>query len=125
MEKWKILLGKSRDGALMQDKDLGELYSFLKLFRNTYKVCEQEADKLLEEIRELYMLHTGVTDAEEALKELRNPRNAGRKTRIREETGVRVKELRRSGRTIREISAETGLSKSSVQRILQKPVSHN
>ena len=47
MERWETLHRQSRTGVLMQDRDLGELYSYLKLFRDTYKICEQETDQLL------------------------------------------------------------------------------
>ena len=47
MERWETFHRQSRTGALMQDRDLGELYPYLKLFRDTYKICEQETDQLL------------------------------------------------------------------------------
>ena len=125
MNQWKALYRQSRDGLLMQDGDLGELYSYLELFRNTYITCEKEADRMLLAIQEIYMLQTGIRESMEALKNLRNPRNSGRKKTITEEQAGAVQELRCQGMTIREIAENTGLSKSSVQRILKKELSHN
>lgn len=125
MERWETLLRQSRTGCLMQDKDLCELYSFLKLFQRTYYPCEQETEQLLHTVRELYMLQTGTGDAEQALMELQNPRRAGRKKRITEEQRQTVRELHGRGMAIRKIAANTGLSRSSVQRVLKEAVSHN
>lgn len=125
MERWESLCRQSRDGVLMQDGDLGELYSYLKLFQKTYCTCELEVGKLLQAVRDLYILQTGTGNVEEALNGLRNPRHAGRKQAITEDQRRTVRELHGSGMAIREIAAGTGLSRSSVQRILHGGLSHN
>ena len=125
MEKWEALRRQSRAGILMQDRDLGELYSLLRLFRNTYSICEQEADTLLQSICDLYRLQSGIQDEETALMELKNPRQAGRKKTITPEQCHAVRELHGTGMPVREIAACTGISKSSVQRILKDVVSRN
>lgn len=112
-------------GLVMADRDLAELYSYLRCFRRTYVACENEADELLDAVRGLYMLQTGITDADEAFAELGNPRSAGRKKSITQEQCQKARELHSSGMSIREIAANTGLSRSSVQRILQDTVSQN
>ena len=107
----------------MSETDLGELYTLLDLFRKTYTGCEKQADEVMEHIRLVYQYDYDCPDADQALRSLRNPRNAGRPAVISEETKKTVWELRASNKTIRQISEETGVSRSTVQRILSE--THN
>ena len=126
MERIENLYSQCRErGLIMADRDLAELYSYLRLFRRTYVACEKETDELLDAVKYLYMLQTGIIVTDEALVQLRNPKAAGRKKSITQEQCQKVRELHSSGMSIREIAANTGLSKSSVQRILQDNVSRN
>lgn len=102
----------------MIDHDLGELYTYLELFNKVYGGYESEAATILNGILEIYTEEYRVENADKALRELRNPRKAGRKSSITEEQKSEIKRLREAGKSIREISGETGVSRSSVQRLL-------
>nr|WP_027641495.1 helix-turn-helix domain-containing protein [Enterocloster clostridioformis] len=56
-------------------------------------------------------------DASTALQAMKNPRKAGRRRKNGPEAQEQIKALSAQGKTIREISAETGIPKSTVQRL--------
>ena len=103
----------------MTDHDLSELYTYLELFSKVYGGYEAETEAIRSGILEIYTEGYRPRDADTALRELRNPRSAGRKSTLTDEQISEIVRLRSTKMSIREISAETGLSKSSVQRVLQ------
>ena len=56
-------------------------------------------------------------DASTALQATKNPRKAGRRRKNGPEAQEQIKALSAQGKTIREISAETGIPRSTVQRL--------
>ncbi len=107
--------------AAMRDQDLAELHSYLLLFTKIYDDCEEETRKLISAVRDIYCFQTrGMYkgDEEAAIKSIKNPRGAGRKKRIGDEDSRQVIQLRETGLSIREITRETGVPRSTVQRIL-------
>jgi len=99
----------------MRAEELGELYTYLKLFGQIYTDCERERQILENGIEEVFGRKYGDRNVCESLKVLKNPRKAGR--RNEPETQERIKALLEQGRSIREISVETGIPKSTVQRL--------
>lgn len=114
-----------RTGLCMNEPDFGETYTLLELFLKTYTTHEEEVKIVLETILEIYMKEYQRKDPARAIRALRNPRYAGRKKSLSDETIQNVKSLHDEGESIRSIAEKTGVSKSSVQRILNKLVSHN
>ena len=114
-----------RAGLCMIEPDFGETYTYLELFLNTYTTHEEEVKIVLDTILETYMKEYRQKDPVRALHTLRNPRGAGRKKTIPDETIQNVRSLHETGESIRSISEKTGVSKSSVQRILNERVSRN
>ena len=112
----------SREGLFMNERDLGELYTYVELFHKTYRVCEQETEAFMKAIRKLYYIQTGIPE-EEVIRPLQNPRDAGRKRQLTDDDYAVIRELRKKGYTIREIAQETSISKSSVQRVLNPMLS--
>lgn len=107
-----------RTGGCMSEHDFGETYTFLELFLHTYTVHEDDVKVVLQAILETYVLEYGQADPIRALKAMKNPRNAGRKQQFTNEAIVRIRELHTQGHSIRRIADETGIPKSSVQRLL-------
>lgn len=105
-------------GIGMTACDLTELYSFLELFRRVYLGFDHEVDTLLYGIRDIFSLECFIVDLETALRELRTPRNSGRKAKYPTSDRIRVEKLFHDGHSIRDIAAVTGIPKSSVQRLL-------
>lgn len=101
----------------MTEKDFGELYAGLTCFYRTYAIEEQAVKLVLDTVANAYATEYGHDDLS-AIKEIRNPRNAGRKRKYSEGVKQRVKDLSKSGLSTRQISAETGIPKSTVQRLL-------
>lgn len=109
-----------RNGLYMTEHDFGETYTFLELFFRTYTVHEDAVEVALKAILDTYMLEYNQADPIRALKALRNPRKAGRKQQIADEDICKIMNLHCKGWSIRSISEETGISKSTVQRVLRK-----
>ena len=105
-------------GVFMNEYDLAELYTYLELFRKVYGGCDSEAAAVMDAVLRVYTEEYRPADAEQALRALRNPRFAGRRPSFTADDRLRILSLRRSGMSIRKISLETGIPKSSVQRIL-------
>ena len=106
-------------GYFMQEKDLAELYTTLDLFAKTYLCGREAAVSLMDSVRLIFSLEYACPDPDAAMRKLKNPRNAERKPLYSYAVTAQVKQLRREGLSIRDISAQTGIPKSSVQRILQ------
>lgn len=104
----------------MQEKDLGELYTYLELFGRVYDGYDGEVEKLRKGIEAIYAEEYQCRNAGEVLKRLRNPREAGRKQKYEQQQIEEVRALAHTGRSIREIAEETGVSRSSVQRWIRK-----
>lgn len=101
----------------MQEKDFGELYSCLACFYSTYAIEEQAVKLVLDTVAMVYASEYGHDDLS-AIKALHNPRGAGRKLKHSQDMKQRIKKLAETGLSIRQISAETGIPKSTVQRLL-------
>ncbi len=101
----------------MAESDFGELYAYLKCFHSTYAIEEETVEHLLEVIAWVYAQEYDREDPM-TIRYLRNPRGAGRKQKTSQEMAKKIKELSRSGMSIRQISEETGVPKSTVQRLL-------
>lgn len=114
-----------RAGLRMIEPDFGETYTYLELFLNTYTTNEKEVKVVLNTILEVYMKEYRKEDPVCALHTLRNSRGAGRKKSIPDEAIQEVRLLHEAGESIRSIAEKTGVSKSSVQRILNERVSRN
>ena len=105
----------------MTGNDLAELYNYLTIFRKTYDDAESEAERLCRVIRDIFADQEGHVhgeDADKALRRLKNPRNAGRKKTILPEQEQRIRELHEQGCSIRKISEEVSIPKSTVSRVL-------
>ncbi len=98
----------------MAAQDLCELYSSLELFRKTYTDCGDEAERLQQCVRSIYVKQYGADD----LAALRNPRGAGRKSGYTEKAKEQAAEMRRQGKSYREIARETGIPRSSLHRLI-------
>lgn len=112
----------------MRAVDLGELYTYLKLFGRVYTDCEAERQTIEKGIEEILNREYSREEAAAALQVMRNPRNAGRRRKNGLEAQEQVRALSAQGKTIRDISAETGIPKSTVQRLKRMSdgqVSHN
>lgn len=101
----------------MNAHDLSELYTYIDLFMSTYTDCGSECAALQACIRELYMEQYRCNDAESAMRQLRNPRDAGRKRHYLDDARAQVLELSGQGKSVREVSQMTGIPKSTVQRL--------
>ena len=101
----------------MRAKDLGELYTYLNLFGRVYTDCEEERKTIEHGIEDIFMREYGHADATAALRSMRNPRNAGRRRKNGDEAREQIRLLAAQGKTIREISAETNIPKSTVHRV--------
>ena len=105
-------------GCCMQEKELAELYTYLELFANTYLYGRDAAVSLMDSVRKVYSLEYACSDPDKEMRKLRNSRNAGRKPLYSDVIIAQVKQLRREGLSIRDISKQTAIPRSSVQRIL-------
>lgn len=114
-----------RTGLCMTEHDFGETYTFLELFFRTYTVHEDAVEVALQAILDTYMLEYNRKDPIRALKTLRNLRQAGRKQQLNDDDIRRIRDLHSAGYSVRRISEKTGISKSTVQRVLNKHLSHN
>lgn len=107
--------------SAMREQDLAELYKYLLLFRHLYDDCEREVEKLCEAVKSVFMMESRVRtpeEADDAMRRLRNPGNAGRKSSHTNEQRNEVVSLSQSGMSIREIARKTSIPKSTVQRML-------
>ena len=89
----------------MAAQDLCELYSSLELFWKTYTDCEDEAERLLQCVKSIYIGQYGV----DGLSALQNPRGAGRKSGYSEKIREQVAEMRRQGKSYRAIVRDSGI----------------
>ena len=100
----------------MRAGDLGELYTYLKLFGQVYTDCEAERQIIEHRIEEIFSREYRCGDGAAALRAMKNPRKAGRRRKHGPEAQEQIQALLIQGKSIREISAETGIPKSTVQR---------
>ncbi len=107
-----------RQGVYMEVGDLLELQSLLSLYEKTYSCGQEEAVALLEAVQRVLSLEYDISP-ENAKKRLRNPRGAGRKPTYTEAQSLEVKRLRKEGLAIRNIAEQSGIPKSTVERILK------
>ena len=125
-KRWELLKAKSRvPGVHMVERDLSELYTYLELFGRTYTVCAPEVMALMQTVKDIYILQTGISDEEAVFRALRNPRNAGRKKKVTEGDSAKIKQLSGEGMTVRAIAEELHIPKSTVQRMLHPGLSWN
>ena len=101
----------------MRAVELGELYTYLKLFGQVYTDCERERLILEHGIEEVFVREYSGRDACGSPQAMRNPRKAGRRRKNGPEARKQIRVLSGQGKTIREISAETGIPKSTVHRL--------
>lgn len=107
-------------GLCATEADFAELYSLLIHFRELYSGFDVEIDTLLEGIQCIFTSEYSYREPDEALQYLRNPRGAGRKTHYSDDYRQNVQDLYRKGMSIRAIAQKTGISKSTIQRILSQ-----
>lgn len=108
---------RKHPAVAMRAVELGELYTYLKLFGQVYTDCERERLILEHGIEEVFGREYSGRDACKALQAMRNPRKAGRRRKNGPEAQKQIRVLSGQGKTIREISAETGIPKSTVHRL--------
>lgn len=116
-----------RSGLYMAERDFRELYTYLELFYKTYTASETEVRVVLDTIADIYAREHRQSDPEKIMKALHNPRNAGRKPKLGVEETQCIHELARLGYSIRKISEETGIPRSTIQRKIRSEtsMSHN
>ena len=119
-ERMDALRRIQQAGLVMDEKDLGALFSLLELFHKTYSCCKDTIPELLSDIAEVFRLQTNCNDPSKILRALRNPRGAGRKMKYSVDNIDHVKSLSAPGRSIREIAFMTGIPKSTVQQLLKR-----
>ena len=103
-------------GVFLCAHDFYELHASLSFFNKVYSCYDAEITALLLGIEEIYANEFTDSNIEEARKQIKNPRNAGRKPHYTEEDIEQIRALRKDGLSIREISEKTGISKSTIQR---------
>lgn len=105
----------------MTEHDLAELHAYLQLFHKVYDDREDEVTGLMETVQEIFVKNSGDVRHDGvliAMKTLKNPRGAGRKSKTTPETVSRIMGMFEGGKSIRKISEETKIPKSTVQRII-------
>ena len=108
---------RKHPAVAMRAGELGELYTYLKLFGQVYTDCERERLKPEHGIEEVFEREYSGRGACGGVQAMRNPRKAGRRRKNGPEAQEQIKALSEQGKSIREISAETGIPKSTVQRL--------
>ncbi len=101
----------------MRAVEPGELYTYLKLFGQVYTDCERERLILEQGIEEVFGWEYSGRDACGTPQAMRNPRKAGRRRKNGPEAQKQIRVLSGQGKTIREISAETRIPKSTIHRL--------
>lgn len=105
---------RKHPAVAMRAVELGELYTYLKLFGQVYTDCERERLILEHGIEKVFDREYSGRDACKALQAMRK---AGRRRKNGPEAQKQIRVLSGQGKTIREISAETGIPKSTVHRL--------
>ena len=101
-------------GIQMPAEYLGELQVLLKMYEMAYGGVGQE---LLDEIEGHYRERLESQPPGGRYTQ-RNPRGAGRISKYSQEEIEKLYEMHRSGKSIREISKETGIARSTVQELI-------
>lgn len=109
----------------MRPSDLGELYALLTMYQNVYGGV---GDKLITEIAGNYNKSAACfcpgSGTEDAIASITNPRGAGRKRRNDPDEAERIRQLRKSGKSIRSIASETGRSTGYVHKLIHEHTQH-
>ena len=101
----------------MTDYDLAEFHRYLLLFTKTYDDCEQDIKRVSLAVEDIFFEQSRLNE-KSAMDELRNPRHAGRKKSITVEQISEIQSLHKEGLSIRKISEQMKVPKSTVQRVL-------
>lgn len=110
---------------MMRPTDLGELYTLLTMYQDTYGSVPE---RFLEQVAEKYHAAAAVRhrDAESSsIPLITNPRGSGRKSKVKPEEKEQIFYLHKSGRTIREIAVETGYSTGLVHKLIHEHKDHD
>ncbi len=105
---------------MMRPTDLGELHTLLIMYRNTYGGVP---DGFLEQVAKRYYAAAASRHCDtesNSVPLIANPRGSGRKSKVKPEEMEQIYNLRKSGRTIREIAAETGYSVGLVHKLIHE-----
>lgn len=102
------LLEKRRQKIELTEKEIDEIRFICARCRNFFDSGIYKADAILTSLE----LH-------EQLNRLSYKRNVGKKPIRQKQYGTAIKNLRAEGKTIREIAAILGISKTTVQKILK------
>lgn len=109
----------------MKPSDLGELYTLLVMYQNVYGGVE---DKLIAEIAGNYNTSAACiccgSGKKHAVAPITNPRGAGRKRRNEPDEEEKIRQLRKSGKSIRAIASETGRSIGYVHKLINEHTCH-
>ena len=101
----------------MTNYDLAEFHRYLLLFTKIYEDCEQDIKRVSLAVQDIFFEQSHLTDTE-AMEKLRNPRHAGRKNSLNAEQISEIRAMRKDGLSIRKISEQMKVPKSTVQRVL-------
>lgn len=110
-------------GLEMNPTDLGELYILLRLYIQCYGT-EGRDSELLSEVEEKYRTRYKSYYRRDAPAEIRNPRNAGRKSTADPAVANRVHKMHADGKTIREIAAAESCSVGYVHKLIHERTGH-
>lgn len=109
----------------MKPSDLGELYALLTMYQNVYGGAE---DKLLAAIADNYNISAARfccgSGKNHTVAPITNPRGAGRKRRDDPDEAEKIRQLRKSGKSIRAIAFETGRSIGYVHKLIREHTHH-
>lgn len=104
----------------MRPTDLGELYTLLSMYQNTYGSIPEG---LMEQVEKHYRESAACRShnkEEASVPLITNPRGAGRKRHTDPEETSRMIQMRHSGATIRRIAAEFGCSTGRVHKLINE-----
>ena len=103
----------------MNPTDLGELYILFRVYMQCYDTDGRHS-QLLAEIERKYRTRYKSYYHKDAPKEVRNPRNAGRKSTIDPAKAKRICQMHADGKTIREIAAAESCSTGHVHKLIHE-----
>ena len=111
---------KRHPSLAMRAGDLAELHRYLQLFIKVYDDVEEETEKLIQAVQTRFCEQAKITgiEADVAMDQIRNPRQAGRKSKITCDQKSHVIKLKGDGLSVRAISERTKIPRSTVQRII-------
>lgn len=106
---------------LMKATDLAELYTLLLMYRQTYG--EEVSESLIEAIKREYEKAVDILKKERedaGIPVITNPRGAGRKSTVTEESIAMAASLKESGESIRSIAGKMGCSTGHVHKLIHE-----